>query len=527
MTACAAPPRCAALKLAFHQTGKMDYVVCSESGAIVPPHSFLSGFAVPMPTKHKTTSPVPSPDLLDRFASIVGERNTIRDPGEMDAYLTELRNLYTGNASLVLRPGSTPEVSQILKLANETGTAIVPQGGNTGLVGGQIPFDGGEEIVVSLSRMNAIRAIDPEGNTMTLDAGVILERAQAAAEQVGRLFPLSLASEGSCQIGGNLATNAGGTAMLAYGNARDMVLGLEVVLADGRIWDGLRALRKDNTGYDLKDLSIGSEGTLGIITGAVLKLFPKPAEHATAFAGLASVDDAARFFGLARLAAGAEMTAFEIIPRTGIEMVLRHGAQVRDPLETPHDWYVLIELSGREATGASDKCLENLLGEALEAEVIRDAALAASLAQRNDFWRLRELMSEVQRLEGGSIKHDISVPIARIPEFINRANDLVQVMVPGARTVPFGHYGDGNIHYNVSQPTGMDKDVFMAQWDTIAAGVYEIVRDLKGSISAEHGIGRMKRDMLKKVKSEVELDMMRQIKDLFDPKGILNPGKVL
>ncbi len=480
-----------------------------------------------MTTEAKNKRTAPSSDLLDRFAAIAGEANTVRDAGQMDAYLTELRHLYTGRAALVLRPGSTQEVSKILELANETGTAVVPQGGNTGLVGGQIPFDGGDEIIVSLSRMNAIRAIDPEGNTMTLDAGVILERAQAAADQVGRLFPLSLASEGSCQIGGNLATNAGGTAMLAYGNARDMVLGLEVVLADGRIWNGLRALRKDNTGYDLKNLFIGSEGTLGIITGAVLKLFPKPAEYATAFAGLSNLEDAARFFGLARQAAGGLMTAFEIIPRTGIEMVLRHGDLVRDPLETPHDWYVLIELSGREASGACGECLENLLGDALEGKIIRDAALASSLAQRNDFWRLRELMSEVQRLEGGSIKHDVSVPVARIPEFITRANDLVQAMVPGARPVPFGHYGDGNIHYNVSQPAKMDKDVFMAQWDAIAAGVHEIVLDLEGSISAEHGIGRMKREILKKVKSEVELDMMRQIKDLLDPKGILNPGKVL
>jgi FAD/FMN-containing dehydrogenase len=469
----------------------------------------------------------PSNDLLDRFASIVGEANTVRDANEMDAYLVELRHLYKGKASLVLRPGSTQEVSQILKLANETGTAIVPQGGNTGLVGGQIPFDGGDEIILSLSRMNAIRSIDPEGNTMTVDAGVILEQAQAAADQVGRLFPLSLASEGSCQIGGNLSTNAGGTAMLAYGNARDMVLGLEVVLADGRIWEGLRALRKDNTGYDLKDLFIGAEGTLGIITGAVLKLFPKPAERATAFAGLASVEDAARFFGLARQAAGGELTTFELIPRVGIQMVLRHGSQVRHPLSDEYEWYVLIEMTGLEATGATNASLESLLGEALENECVRDAVIASSIAQRNEIWRLRDLMSEVQSLEGGSIKHDVSVPIASIPEFINRANDLMEVMVPGARPVPFGHYGDGNIHYNVSQPVEMDKDIFMAQWDSVCAGVHEIVLDLKGSISAEHGIGRMKRETLKKVKSKVELDMMRQIKAVFDPNGILNPGKVL
>ncbi len=468
-----------------------------------------------------------SNELLDQFAAIVGEAHVVRDAREMDAYLVELRHLYTGKASLVLRPGSTGEVSQILKLANETGTAIVPQGGNTGLVGGQIPFDGGEELILSLSRMNTIRSIDPEGNTMTVDAGVILEQAQAAADQVGRLFPLSLASEGSCQIGGNLSTNAGGTAMLAYGNARDMVLGLEVVLADGRIWEGLRTLRKDNTGYDLKDLFIGAEGTLGIITGAVLKLFPKPEERATAFAGLKSVENAARFFGLARQAAGSSLTTFELIPRVGIQMVLRHGSQVRHPLSEEYEWYVLIEMTGLEATGVSNTTLENLLEVALEEETLQDAVVASSIAQRNEIWRLRDLMSEVQSLEGGSIKHDVSVPIARIPEFINRANDLMEVMVPGARPVPFGHYGDGNNHYNISQPVEMDKMIFMAQWDPVCAGVHEIVLDLNGSISAEHGIGRMKRESLKKIKSEVELDMMRQIKAVFDPNGILNPGKVL
>ena len=480
-----------------------------------------------MTSKAKNKRTKPSEQLLDRFSGIVGAPNAIRDVTQMDAYLIELRHRYVGKTPLVLRPGSTQEVSDILKLAHETGTAIVPQGGNTGLVGGQIPFESGEEIVVALARMNAIRAIDPEGNTMTLDAGVILQQAQRAADQVGRLFPLSLASEGSCQIGGNLATNAGGTAMLAYGNARDMVLGLEVVLADGRIWDGLRVLRKDNTGYDLKNLFIGSEGTLGIITGAVLKLFPRPEERATAIAGLASVEDAARFFSLARHAAGGELTAFEIMPRFGIELVLKHGHQVRDPLERAHDWYVLIEISGREATGASNSCLEGLLGDALEEKIVGDAALASSLAQRDDFWRLREVMPEVQGLEGGSIKHDVSVPIARVAEFINRANDLVQVMVPGARPVPFGHYGDGNIHYNVSQPVAMDKIAFLAQWDAVAAGVHEIVLDLDGSISAEHGIGRMKRDILQRIKSEVELDMMRDIKAVFDPQGILNPGKLL
>lgn len=362
---------------------------------------------------------------------------------------------------------------------------------------------------------------------MTVDAGVILQQAQEAAEKAGRLFPLSLASEGSCQIGGNLSTNAGGTAMLAYGNARDMVLGLEVVLADGRVWNGLRALRKDNTGYDLKDLFIGAEGTLGIITGAVLKLFPKPEEYATAFAGLKSVDDAGRFFSIARGLASRDLTAFELIPRLGLEMAMKHGQNVRDPLAEPHDWYVLMELSGRETDGSAAEKLEHILTAVLEQELAQDAVIATSLSQRDDFWRPREVMSEVQGLEGGSIKHDVSVPVARIPEFIARANALVTEMVPDCRPVPFGHYGDGNIHYNVSQPVGADKAAFMANWDSLTSAVHEIVLELNGSISAEHGIGRMKRDTLKKVKSDVELDIMRGIKNLLDPNAILNPGKML
>lgn len=473
------------------------------------------------------TAVKPSSSVLDQFAAIVGKSNAIRSPDDMAGYLTELRHLYTGKASIVLRPGSTEEVSRIMKLANETGTVVVPQGGNTGLVGGQIPFDEGHEIIVSLSRMNRIRSVDPDGNTMTVDAGVILKQAQNEADKAGRLFPLSLASEGSCQIGGNLSTNAGGTAMLAYGNARDMVLGLEVVLADGRIWDGLRALRKDNTGYDLKDLFIGAEGTLGIITGAVLKLFPKPAEFATAFAGLKSVEDAGKVFSIARKRAAGDLTAFELMPRFGLEMALKHGHDVRDPLDSPHDWYVLMEFSGRDADGAAAEKLEGLLGDVLEQDLVQDAVIASSLSQRENFWKPREVMSEVQGLEGGSIKHDVSVPIASIAEFITRANELVVGMVPGSRPCPFGHYGDGNIHYNVSQPLGADKDAFMAQWDAVTSAVHEIVLELNGSISAEHGIGRMKRETLKKVKSDVELDIMRGIKELLDPKGILNPGKVL
>lgn len=480
-----------------------------------------------MTPETKMAGKAPDTVLLGKFTEIVGEKYAVREQADMAPYLTELRGLYTGKAAIVLRPGSTKEVSRIMRLANETGTSVVPQGGNTGLVGGQIPFDGGNEIILSLSRMNRVRDIDPASNTITVDAGVVLEQARSAADEADRLFPLSLPSEGSCQIGGNLSTNAGGAAVLAYGNARELVLGLEVVLADGRIWDGLRALRKDNTGYDLKDLFIGSEGTLGIITGAVLKLFAKPEVKATGFSGLPSVENIGKLFEIARRIGGPSLTSFEFVPRIGIDYVLRHGDQTRDPLASPHLWYVLIELSGQESSAGPAGLLEAILGEALEGEIVDDAAIASSLGQAGDFWRLRELLSEVQGHEGGSIKHDVSVPIAAIPEFIERAGNTVTGMIEGARPVPFGHYGDGNIHYNVSQPVGADKEAFIARWDEVNEAVHAIVTELSGSISAEHGIGRMKRDLLPGVKSEVELDMMRAIKKTLDPNAILNPGKVL
>ena len=466
----------------------------------------------------------PSPKTLAAFIAIVGEKNAVTDPAAMDPYLIEHRRLYIGKTPLILRPGSTEEVSRILALANETGTAIVPQGGNTGLVGGQIPF--GNEIVVSLSRLNRIRSVDRRGNVMTVEAGVTLAQAQKAAADVGRLFPLSIASEGSCQIGGNLATNAGGLQVLAYGNARAQVLGLEVVLADGRVWDGLRALRKDNTGYDLRDLFIGSEGTLGIITAAVLRMLPQPKSKATAIAGFASLDDAARFFDLALETGAGELTAFELIPRLGIEFVLRHGAGTRDPLETPHAWYVLMEIASQRADEAAIRA-EALLVQAVEAEIIADAVLAASLGQAAEFWRLRELLSEVQLHEGGSIKSDVSVPVADLPVFLARAIDAVRAIMPDCRPLPFGHYGDGNIHFNVSQPIGADKAAFLARWGEFSAAVNAIVLELGGSISAEHGIGQQKRDLLGQVKAPLEMEMMRKIKALFDPRGILNPGKLL
>lgn len=466
----------------------------------------------------------PSGETLARFAAIVGEAYAIREPQDMQPYLVEWRRLYQGRTPLVLRPASTGEVSRILALAHETGTAIVPQGGNTGLVGAQIPF--AHEVVVSLDRMNRVRGVDPRGNSMIVEAGVTLAAAQKAAEEADRLFPLSIGSEGSCQIGGNLATNAGGLQVLAYGNARAQVLGLEVVLADGRAWDGLRALRKDNTGYDLRDLFIGSEGTLGIITAAVLRLLPRPKSRATAYAGFAELDAAARFFDLALEMSAGELTAFELMPRLGIDFVLRHAAGTRDPLSQPFPWYTLIEIASQREDGAGTAA-EQLLTRALEEGLIADAALAASLAQARDFWHIREMMSEVQLHEGGSIKSDVSVPIARLPAFMRRATEAVRAVVPDCRPLPFGHWGDGNIHFNVSQPLGMDKAAFLARWEDVTEAVNGIVLDLGGSISAEHGIGRMKRDLLPRVKSPVEMDMMRAIKAALDPKGILNPGKLL
>jgi FAD/FMN-containing dehydrogenase len=468
--------------------------------------------------------PAPSPESLAAFTAIVGEKYALTDPAAMEPHLVEHRRLYHGKTPLILKPATTEEVSRILALANETGTAVVPQGGNTGLVGGQIPF--GNEIVVSLSRLNRIRSVDPRGNVLIAEAGVTLAGAQKAAEEVGRLFPLSIASEGSCQIGGNLATNAGGLQVLAYGNARAQVLGLEVVLADGRIWNGLRALRKDNTGYDLRDLFIGSEGTLGIITAAVLRLLPPPKSKATAIVGFASLEDAAHFFDLALETGAGELTAFELIPRIGIEFVLRHADGARDPLAAPHPWYALIEIASQRVDEAAMRA-EALLVQAVETEIIADAVLAASLAQAAEFWRLREMLSEVQIHEGGSIKSDVSVPVADLPVFLSRAIDAVKAIMPDCRPVPFGHYGDGNIHFNVTQPEGADKAAFLARWPDFSAAINAIVLELGGSISAEHGIGQQKRDLLPTVKTPLEMELMRKIKTLFDPRGILNPGKLL
>lgn len=464
--------------------------------------------------------------LLGGLAAIAGPANVITNEADKAPFLREWRDLYRGSARAVVRPGSTAEVSAILALANRTGTPVVPQGGNTGLVGGQIPVAQGREIILSLTRMNRVRAVDAAGDTLTAEAGVTLLQAQEAAEAADRLFPLSLASEGSCTIGGNLSTNAGGTAVIAYGNTRDLCLGLEVVLPDGRIWNGLRHLRKDNTGYDLRNLFIGAEGTLGVITAAVLKLSPRPRARATAFAATPDPAHALRLLHLARDMTGGLVTTFELMPRIGIDYVLRHAPETRDPLAASAPWYVLLELSSQAASG-TDALLETVLARAFEEGIVTDAALATSLDQRDAFWRLREALSEVQRFEGGSIKHDICVPVAQVPAFLTEAIAAVEALVPGCRPVPFGHLGDGNIHFNVSQPVGADKAAFLARWDEVNARVHGIVAAYAGSISAEHGIGRLKRHLLPEVKDPVEMELMRAIKATLDPKGLMNPGAVL
>jgi FAD/FMN-containing dehydrogenase len=464
-----------------------------------------------------------SPELIARFKSIVGEKYAVTDADDIAPYVTEERNLFHGHSPLILRPGSTAEVSAICKLATEHRVALVPQGGNTGLVGGQTPHHG--EVVISMRRMDRIREVDTASNTMTCEAGVILQNAQQRAADADRLFPLSLGAEGSCTIGGNLSTNAGGTAALAYGVAREMALGLEVVLADGRILNGLSKLKKDNTGYDLRNLFIGAEGTLGIITAATLKLFPKPRAVETAFVGLKSPADALRLLEISRDEAAGSLTSFELLADIAVDFSVRHGIDVRHPLPGKHPWYVLMELSPpRDDARAT---LEAILARGMEDGIVDDAVIAANLSQRGGFWKLRDEMSSAQKPEGGSIKHDISVPVAAVPDFIAEANAAVTKLIPGARPVPFGHLGDGNIHYNVSQPIGGNTADFMARWHEINAVVFAIVLRMGGSISAEHGIGVLKRDELPEVKDKVAIELMRGIKAMLDPLGIMNPGKVL
>ena len=400
----------------------------------------------------------------------------------------------------------------------------MPQGGNTGLVGGQIPFDG--ELILSLTRLDKIREVDAGSNTMTCDAGVVLAKAQDAAAAVDRLFPLSLGAEGSCTIGGNLSTNAGGTGAVAYGIARDLVLGLEVVLADGRLMNLLSKLKKNNTGYDLRHIFVGAEGTLGIITAAVVKLFPRPRAVETAFIGVPSPAAAVTLLNLAQARLGGTVTSFELIIREVIDFGLKHGHGARDPLAGKHPWYVLMEVSSQHGEGLRES-VERLLADAATKQLVEDAAIAASLDHARAFWHVRHILPEVQKPEGGSIKADVSVPVASVPQFLEEASAAAKAIVPGCRPVPFGHLGDGNVHFNVSQPVGADPPQFLARWGDINDAVNKVVLKYNGSISAEHGIGKLKRDTLAKVKDPVALELMRGLKRMLDPNGILNPGKVL
>jgi FAD/FMN-containing dehydrogenase len=466
----------------------------------------------------------PAPDLLPRFASIVGEKYAITDPAALEPHLIEGRGIFHGRTAMLLRPGSVDEVAAILKLANETKTPLVPQGGNTGLVGGQIPFDG--ELILSLTRLDKIREVDPASNTMTCESGVVLAKAQEAAAAADRLFPLSLGAEGSCTIGGNLSTNAGGTAALAYGVARELMLGVEVVLADGRVLNLLRKLKKDNTGYDLRHIFVGAEGTLGVITAAVLKLFPRPRAVETAFIGVPTPAAAVKLLHLAQAHASGTVTSFELIVRTVVEFAVKHGHGARDPLASPHSWYVLMEVSSQHGEGLRES-IEQLLADASVQGLVEDATIAASLEQARAFWHLRHILPEVQKPEGGSIKHDVSVPVASVPDFLAEASAAAQQLIPGSRPVPFGHLGDGNVHFNLSQPVGADSAQFLKRWGEVSALVDKIVLKYQGSISAEHGIGKLKRDTLSKMKDPLAFELMRGLKRMLDPNGILNPGKVL
>ena len=464
-----------------------------------------------------------SADFLDGLRAIVGATRVLTGAEEVAPFCTDWRGRYTGSASCVVLPGTTDEVAAVARTCAGASVAMVPQGGNTGLCGGATPAGG--EVVIVLTRLNRIRALDVANNSITVEAGCTLHAVQEAARDADRLFPLSLAAEGSATIGGNLATNAGGVQVLRYGNARELTLGLEVVLADGRIWNGLRALRKDNTGYDLKHLFIGAEGTLGLITAATLKLFPRPRARATAWVAVPGPAAAVALLGRLRDAAGDNVTAFEIIGRPALDLVLKHIPGARDPLSGKPAWQVLVELSGARADLAAT--LESALADAVADGLAADAVLAASEAQAAALWALRENISEAQKIEGVSIKHDIAVPVSRIAEFIARADAALAAAFPGVRIVCFGHIGDGNLHYNQSRAEAESNAEFIARTGAVNRVVHDLVHELGGSISAEHGLGQLKREEILRYKSGIEMDMMRAVKRALDPRGLMNPGKLL
>jgi FAD/FMN-containing dehydrogenase len=465
-----------------------------------------------------------SPEIIVRLKSIVGQSGYSDDPGEIAPHLVEWRGTWRGTTPLMLKPQDAAEVSAILSFCNETRTPVVPQGGNTGLVGGQIPLAG--EVLIHLGRMKRIRRVDAGAMSAIVEAGVVLAELQRAADVAGAYFPLSLAAEGSATIGGTLSTNAGGVNVLRYGSARSLALGLEVVLADGRILDMLRTLQKDNTGYDLKQLFIGAEGTLGVITAAALKLFPKPESVVTALVACPAPQSTIALLRRLRAATGGLLSAFEFFPRSGLELVLAHIPETRDPFARPSPWYVLVEAGGGKTIPLRD-IMEEAVASAIEAGVATDATIAQSQVQRASLWRLRESFSEAQKREGASLKHDVSVPVDAIPELIARGSEAVEAIVPGIRPVPFGHLGDGNVHFNLSAPRGADAKSFLSRREEIARIVHDIVVALGGSISAEHGLGVMKRDEILRYKSATELETMRALKRALDPNNILNPGKVV
>jgi len=468
-----------------------------------------------------------SADILTRLREILGPGGVLTDSSDTAPFLTDWRGRYTGRALCVARPGTTGEVAALVSLCAQAGVPMVPQGGNTSLCGAATPDGEGGSVLVNLSRLNRVRDVDTDNNTLTVEAGCTLQAVQDAAAAADRLFPLSLAAQGSCQVGGNLSTNAGGVNVLRYGNMRDQVLGLEVVLPDGRIWDGLRGLYKDNTGYGLKHLFIGAEGTLGIVTAATLRLYPRPRALATAWVAVDSPDAAVALLGRLRQECGERVTGFELVGRPALELVLKHIPGSRDPLPQPSPWYVLLELSDTQAGPELYDLLERVLVREMEAELVPEAAMAHSQAQADQFWALRENITEAQRIEGISIKHAVSVPVSPIAAFVRRSGLALSKAFGTVRVVCFGHVGDGNLHYNLSRPEAEDNASFIARTGDANRIVHDLVAELGGSISAEHGIGQLKREELTRYRSPLELELMQRIKDALDPAGLMNPGKVL
>ena len=470
-----------------------------------------------------------SDSVLAEFAAVTGAAGLVTAAAQLEPHLTEWRGLYRGSTPVMLSPRTTDEAARLLAICHRHRIGVVPQGGNTGLVGGAVPDStvARPRILLSSRRLRRIRDLDADNYTITAEAGCILADLQSAAAEADRLFPLSLAAEGSCQLGGNVSTNAGGTNVLRYGNTRDLVLGLEVVLADGRVYDGLRGLRKDNTGYDLKQLFIGAEGTLGFVTAATCKLFPQPRGIATAYVALDSPEAAISLYARARGALGDQLTAFELISRLAADLVTAHIPGVRDPLPGARPWYVLLEIGGADEPEAANRSLEDFLAREIERGRAGDAVVAQNTAQRQDLWRLRHGISEAQKSAGAGIKHDISVPVSSVPKFLDTATRIAAELVPGVHVVAFGHVGDGNLHFNLNQPDDMAADVFLGRWEPVSAAVNGVAIDLGGSFSAEHGIGRLKTTELERWRGGVELELMQAVKHALDPRGIMNPGKVL